>query len=202
MGISSSRLGYPALWLLWNLLCHLLTAVVSPVLLLREGEENGAENVGEVVPGESSQEPVASSIHQQDKHSGVGNGQGRVKGLGDLYGEVGKHLVDEDTVAKEGYGLGKDGVVVVQGGCDDPLVEDRVGQDVDQEDFSLGDGKAEEVDGDFVGRGVEDRGHNEMEGACFMECLISSTSRNSPCWYQTASACPSNWGQCSEVPMR
>ena len=50
-GVSNSRLGYPALWLLWNLLLHLLTTVVSPVLLLREGEENGVENVGEVVPG-------------------------------------------------------------------------------------------------------------------------------------------------------
>ena len=86
MGISSSRLGYPTLWLLQNLLHHLLTTIVSPALLLREGEENRAENVGEVVPGESSQELVESSIHQQDKHGGAGNRQGRVKGLGDLYG--------------------------------------------------------------------------------------------------------------------
>ena len=86
VGVGSSRLWYPALWLLWNLLHHLLTAIVSPVLLLREGEENHAENVGKVVPGESSQELVKSSIHQQDKHGGVGSGQGRVEGLGDLYG--------------------------------------------------------------------------------------------------------------------
>ena len=85
-GVGSSRLGYPILWLLRNLLHHLLTAIVSPALLLREGEENGVENVGKVVPGESSQELVESSIHQQDKHRGVGNRQGRVKGLGDLYG--------------------------------------------------------------------------------------------------------------------
>ena len=84
-GISRSRLGYPVLWLLQNLLHHLLTAIVSPALLLREGKENSVENVGEVVPGESSQEPVKSSIHQQDKHSGAGNGQGRVEGLGNLY---------------------------------------------------------------------------------------------------------------------
>ena len=44
------------------------------------------ENVGKVVPGESSQELVESSIHQQDKHGGVGNRQGRVEGLSDLYG--------------------------------------------------------------------------------------------------------------------
>ena len=86
VGISSSRLGYPTLWLLQNLLLHLLTAIVSSALLLREGEENGVENVGEVVPGESSQEPVESSIHQQDKYGGAGSGQGRVEGLGDLYG--------------------------------------------------------------------------------------------------------------------
>ena len=85
VGVGSSRLGYPTLWLLWNLLHYLLTAIVSSALLLREGEENCAENVGEVVPGESSQEPVKSSIHQQDKHSGAGSGQGGVEGLGDLY---------------------------------------------------------------------------------------------------------------------
>ena len=85
-GIGSSRLGYPALRLLRNLLLHWITAVVSLALLLREGEENGMENVGKVVPGESSQEPVESSIHQQDKHSGAGSGQGGVEGLGDLYG--------------------------------------------------------------------------------------------------------------------
>ena len=80
-----SRLGYPVLWLLRNLLHHLLTTIVSPVLLLQEGEENHAENVGKVVPGESSQEPVESSIHQHDKHGGVGSRQGGVEGLGDLY---------------------------------------------------------------------------------------------------------------------
>ena len=85
VGVGSSRLGYSILWLLWNLLHHLLTAIVSPALLLREEKENGVENVGKVVPGESSQEPVKSSIHQQDKHGGADSGQGRVKGLGDLY---------------------------------------------------------------------------------------------------------------------
>ena len=86
VGISSTRLGYPILWLLWNLLCHLLTTIVSPVLLLREGEENCVENVGEVVPGESSQELVESSIHQHDKHGRAGSRQGGVEGLGNLYG--------------------------------------------------------------------------------------------------------------------
>ena len=84
-GVGSSRLGYPALWLLRNLLLHLITAIVSSALLLREGEENRAENVDKVVPGESPQEPVESSIHQQDKCSGAGSGQGGVEGLGNLY---------------------------------------------------------------------------------------------------------------------
>ena len=86
MGVGSSRLGYPALRLLRNLLLHWITAVVSLVLLLGEGEENGTENVGKMVPGESSQEPVESSIHQQDKHGGAGSRQGRVEGPGNLYG--------------------------------------------------------------------------------------------------------------------
>ena len=84
-GVRSSSWGYPVLWLLWNLLHHLVTTVVSPALLLREGEENFVENVGKVVPGESSQELVESSIHQQDKHRGMHNGQGGVEGLSNLY---------------------------------------------------------------------------------------------------------------------
>ena len=86
VGVGSTRLGYPVLRLLRNLLLHWVTVVVSLALLLREGEENSAENVGEVIPGESPQESVESSIHQQDKHGGAGSGQGGVKGLGDLYG--------------------------------------------------------------------------------------------------------------------
>ena len=74
MGFGSSNQGYPVLWLLWNFLHHLVTTLVSLALFLREGEENSAENVGKVVPGECSQELVESSIHQQDKHRGVGNG--------------------------------------------------------------------------------------------------------------------------------
>ena len=86
VGVSRSRWECPILWLLWNLLCHLVTAIVSLVLLLREREENHAENVGDMIPGESFQELVESSVHQQDKHSSSGNGQGRVEGLGNLYG--------------------------------------------------------------------------------------------------------------------
>ena len=72
------------------------------------------------------------------------------------YGEAGKHLSDEDIVAEEGDGLGKDEVIVVESGVDDPFVQNRVGQDVDQKDLSLGDGEMEKVDGDFVGGGTQD----------------------------------------------
>ena len=115
---------------------------------------------------------------------------------------MGKHLADEDIVVEEGDGLGEDGIVMMLGRSDNSLVEDGVSQDVDQENLSLGNGKAEEVDGDLVGGGVQDRGHNEMEGACLMERLISSTSQSSLHCYQTASACPSNQEQCSVVPRR
>ena len=67
----------------------------------------------------------------------------------------------EGVVSEEDNGLLKGGVIAVVGRCDDGLVEDGVGQDVDQQYFSLGDGEAEEVDGDFVCRGVQDRGHVE-----------------------------------------
>ena len=46
------------------------------------------------------------------------------------------------------------GVIAIAGGGDDVLVEDWVGQDIDQQYLTLGDGEAEEVDGDFVGGGV------------------------------------------------
>ena len=63
---------------------------------------------------------------------------------------------------EEGDCLGEDRVIVVQGRSEDPLIEDGVGQDVDQEDLSLSDWEAKEVDGDFGCWGVEDRGHNEL----------------------------------------
>ena len=47
------------------------------------------------------------------------------------YGEVGKHLVDEDIVVEEGNSLRKDQVIVIVGRGDDPLVEDGVSQDID-----------------------------------------------------------------------
>ena len=47
------------------------------------------------------------------------------------YSEVSKHLADEDIVVEEGDSLGEDGVVMIKGRGDDPLIEDRVGQDID-----------------------------------------------------------------------
>ena len=72
------------------------------------------------------------------------------------YSKAGKHLADKDIVVEEGDGLGEDWVIMIEGGGNDPLVEDMVGQDIDQEDLSLGNREAEEVDGDFIGRGVQD----------------------------------------------
>ena len=72
------------------------------------------------------------------------------------YGEAGKHLSDEDIVAEEGDGLGKNEVIVVESGVNDPFVQNRVCQDVDQKDLSLGDGEIEKVDGDFIGGGAQD----------------------------------------------
>ena len=60
----------------------------------------------------------------------------------------------EGVVPEEDDGLLKGGVIAIAGGGNDELIEDRISQDVDQEYLSLGDRKAEEVDGDFVGRGV------------------------------------------------
>ena len=92
------------------------------------------------------------------------------------YGKVGKQLADEDIVAEEGDGLGEDGIVMVEGGGDNPVIEDRVSQDIDKKDFLLGDGEVEEVDGDLIGRGGKDQRHGRTVGACFEEHLISSTS--------------------------
>ena len=47
------------------------------------------------------------------------------------YSKVGKHLADEDIIAEEGNGLREDRVIVVEGGGDNPVIEDRIGEDVD-----------------------------------------------------------------------
>ena len=60
---------------------------------------------------------------------------------------------------EEDNGLLEGGVIAIAGGGDNEFVEDRVSQDVDQQYLSLSNREAEEVNGDFVGRGVQDRGH-------------------------------------------
>ena len=55
---------------------------------------------------------------------------------------MGKHLVDKDIVMEEGDGLGEDGIVMVQGQCEDSLIEDGVSQDIDQEDVTCSVAKA------------------------------------------------------------
>ena len=82
-----------------------------------------------------------------------------VKGLGDLYGKMwdcksSEKLLYEGVVPEEDNGLLEGGVIAIAGGGDDKLVEDWVGQDVDQQYLTLGDREVEEVDGDFVGGGV------------------------------------------------
>ena len=91
------------------------------------------------------------------------------------YGEAGKQLADQDIVVEKGDGLGEDGIIVVESGGKDPVIEDRVCEDIDKEDILLSNKEVKEVDGDLVSRGVQDGGHSEMEGECLMEHLISFT---------------------------
>ena len=102
---------------------------------------------------------VESLVHQQDKYTGASSCEGGVKGLGDLYGKTwdcksSKKLSYEGVVLEEDDGLLEGGVIAIAGRGNDELVEDRVGQDIDQQYLSLGDREAEEVDGDFIGGGV------------------------------------------------
>ena len=71
------------------------------------------------------------------------------------YGEAGKHLADEDIVVEESDSLREDGVIMIEGRDNDPLVEDRVSQDIDQEDLFLGNGEVKEVERDLIGGGVQ-----------------------------------------------
>ena len=77
------------------------------------------------------QKLVESLVHQQDKYAGAGGSEGRVKGLGNLYGKtwdckLSKELLYEGIIPEEDNGLLEGGVIVVMGGGDDELVEDWV----------------------------------------------------------------------------
>ena len=96
----------------------------------------------------------------------MGGREGGVKGLGDLYGKTwdcksSKKLLYEGIVSEEDDGLLEGGVIVEARGGDNEFIEDWIGQDVDQQHLALGDREAEEMDGDFVGGGVQDGGHVE-----------------------------------------
>ena len=67
---------------------------------------------------------------------------------------MGKHLLDEDIVAEEGDSLRENVIIVVEGRGDYPFIEDGVGEDIDEENFPLSDGEAEEMVGDSIGVGV------------------------------------------------
>ena len=116
--------------------------------------------------------------------------------------EAREELSNENIVSKDDDGLGEGGVIMVECRQEDSFVEDGVSEDVDQKDLPLSNGKMKEVERDFIGRGIQDQGNSEMEGTCLMEHLISSTSWSSPGCYQTASACPSSWGQYFVIPRR
>ena len=49
--------------------------------------------------------------------------------------------MDEDIISEESDGLGEDRIIVVEGRGNDPVIEDRVSEDIDQEDLSLGNGR-------------------------------------------------------------
>ena len=105
------------------------------------------------------QKSVKSLVHQQDKYAGMSGCEGGVKGLSNLYGKMwdcksSEKLSYEGVVPEEDDGLLEGGVITIAGGGNDEFIEDGVGQDVDQQYLSLGNWEVEEVDGDFVGRGV------------------------------------------------
>ena len=81
-------------------------------------------------------------------------------------------MSNEGVVSEKDTGLLKGGVIVIAGGGDYELVEDRVGQDVDQKYFSLGNREVEEVDGDLVGGGVQDGGHVKGWGFVLRDAFL------------------------------
>ena len=119
-----------------------------------------------MVSSEHPKKSVESPVYQQDTYSGVGGSKGKVKSLCDLYGEtrdceVGEELPNENIISKQDDSLGEGGVIMIKGRVDDLLVEDQISEDIDQKDFSLYEREVEEVERNFVGRGVEDGEHSK-----------------------------------------
>ena len=141
---------------------------------VQSAAEKGEKEIGAsstiTVSRECPQKSVESPVHQQDKYGGAGCGQGGVKGLCNLYWwmwdcEVREELSNENIISKEDEGLGEGGVIMVECGIDDPLVENRICEHIDEEDFPLGSGEMEEVEGNVIGRYSEDREHDKSEGS-------------------------------------
>ena len=132
-GVDIGKSGSTVFFFFLNCSLHwVIGAVVGLPLSLRQQEDNGSENRGEVVSRECPQKSVKSPVHQQDKYTGVDSCEGGVKGLGDLYGKMrdcksSKQLSYEDIVSEENNGLLEGGVIVEAGGCDNGFVEDGVG---------------------------------------------------------------------------
>ena len=88
-GFDAGRRGSTVFFLLLNCSLHwVIRAIVGLPLSLRQREDNGSENQGEVVSRKCPQKSVESLVHQQDKYAGAGGCKGRVKGLSDLYGKM------------------------------------------------------------------------------------------------------------------
>ena len=89
MGFDAGKRGSTVFFFFLNCSLHcVIGAVVGLLLSLRQQEDNGSENQGEVVSRKCPQKLVESLVHQQDKYAGVGGCEGGVKGLSDLYGKT------------------------------------------------------------------------------------------------------------------
>ena len=131
---------------------------------------------------ECPQKLVKSPVHQQDKYSRAGCRQGGVKSLCDLDWKarnckMGKELSEENVVLKEDNGLGEGGIVLVEIQIEDPFIENGIHEDIDQQDFSLGNREMEEVDWDLIGGGVQDEGHAEDGRTMLMQLAIDEDRR-------------------------
>ena len=69
---------------------------------------------------------------------------------------MGKHLLDKDIVAQESDELGDNQVSIVGWCKEDGHQQVGVDKDMGHEGLSLGNGEAEEVEGDFIGGDGED----------------------------------------------
>ena len=88
MRLSKGKRGSTIFFFLNCSLHCVIGTVVGLPLPLRQREDNGSENQGEVISRKCLQKSVESPVHQQDKYAGAGGSEGRVKGFSDLYGKM------------------------------------------------------------------------------------------------------------------